>query len=287
MSTVILLPTNDGGYEYARIYRADSEAGTYALINTIDSIQLEYEDSGGDYSKYYKVTWYDGVTESEQIPVQSSIQKVIDIIRIECKISAGAMPNSEIEFLADQAKLAIKMDICKFKYGVQVYKMQDDRYYELPKRWYFDANFGGAVSISDFSAFKQATPIYAYTEKVDVEILDLDIDEFYIKVEPLESSEILKVNYYNTTREVKPEFLTKLMAYKIASIYFENLANASITTAASSPFAKVKIGDITVENGSSSTAGTSVNAIVDLANKMSAKYNFMVTNFKTGFIRVN
>ena len=287
LSVVILLPANDDGYEFARIYRSDSEVGTYTLIDTTNSINLEYEDSDGDYSKYYKIAWYDGSTESALIPVQSSIQKIIDLIRIECKISATALPSADVEFLFDQAKLAIKMDICQFKFGVQVYKLQDDRYYELPKAWYFDANFGGAMSILDITAFKQATPIYPYTEKVDVEIFDLDINEFYIKVTPLESSEILKVNYYLTPRQVKPEFLNKLIAYKIASIYFENLANASITTAASSPFAKVRLGDITVENGSSSSAGTSVTAIVDLSNKMAAKYNFMITNFKTGFIRVN
>lgn len=287
MSAIILLPTNDGGYSYARIYRADSLTGVYTLIDTIDPILLEYEDSDGDYSKYYKVAWYDGTIESELIPVQSFAQKVISAIRVECKVSANALPDADVSYLLDQAKLAIQMDVVKYNYGVQIYELRERGYYEIPKRWYFDSNYGGAVSVLDFQAFKQATPIYPYTEKVPVEILEIDINEFYLKVAPLERTEILKLCFYHTTRELKPEYLIKLVAYKIASVYFENLANASITTAASSPFAKVKIGDISVENGSSSTAGTSVTAIVDLANKMSAKYKFLMTNFKTGFIRVN
>jgi len=287
MSTVILLPANDSGYEYARIYRSDSQDGTYTLVNTINAKDLEYEDADGDYSKYYKVAWYDGTTESALIPVQSFVQKVIDIVRTECKLTASQISSADIYFLVDQAKLDIKMDLVKYHYGVQIYKMTDERYFELPRRWYFDANFGGAVSMNkDIVAFKQAIPTYNYTEKVPVEILEMDTDEFYIRINPISTSEILKICYYSTTRELKPEFLYKLMAYKIAGTYFENLASQSITTAASSPFAKVKIGDITVENGSSSSAGTSVSTIVDLANKMKSKYTAMMTNFKTGFIRV-
>lgn len=286
MSTVILLPTNDSGYEYARIYRSDTQTGTYTLINTINVKDLEYEDVDGDYSKYYKVAWYNGTIESTLIPVQSFAQRVIDIIRTECKLTAAMMPSADIDFLIEQAKLDIKMDLVKFHYGVEVYKLKDAGYYGLPNRWFFDANFGGAVSMNkDITAFKQAIPIQQYSEKVPVEILEMDTDELYIKITPLPNSEILKICYYNTSRELKPALLYKLMAYKIAGTYFENLASQSITTAASSPFAKVKIGDITVENGSSSSSGTSVSTIVDLANKMKSKYTAMMTNFKTGFIR--
>lgn len=287
MSTVILLPTSDGGYDYARIYRSDAVDGTYTLINTINAVDLEYEDADGTYTNFYKVAWYDGTTESALIPVQSSVQKVIDVLRTECKITTSMMSSADIYFLYDQAQLDIKMDLVKYHYGVQIYKMKDEGYFELPKRWYFDNNFGGAVSMNkDIVAFKQAIPTYSYTERVPVEILEMDLQEFYIKSLPISTSEILKICYYQTPRQVKPELLTKVVAYKIAAIYFQNLASASISTAASSPFAKVKIGDITVENGSSSTAGTSVSAIVDLANKMGSKYTAMISNFKTGFLRL-
>jgi hypothetical protein len=287
MATVILLPTNDGGYKYARIYRADSESGTYALINTINAIDLEYEDADGDYSKYYKVAWYD-TTESALIPVQSSVQKVIDIVRTECKLSVSMMSSADIYFLMNQAIVDIKMDLVKFTYGIQIYKLEEEGYYKIPNRWYFDANCGGAVSINkDVTAFKQTIPTYAYTEKTPVEILDMDVDEFYIKINPISTSEILRLCFYHTTREIKYEVLLKLIAYRIASIYFENLASAAITTAASSPFAKVKIGDISVENGSSSSSGTSVSTIVDLANKMKSKYTTIMTQCKIGFTRVN
>jgi len=287
MTAIILLPINDSGHLYARIYRADSVDGEYTLINTVNAGQLEYDDSDGDYSKYYKTAWYDGTVESTQVPVQSFVQKVIDLVRIECKINATSLSDPDIEYLVDQAKLAIQMDICKFYYGVQLVKLEQDGYYKLPGAYFFDINYGGIVSILDFELFKQAIPIYPYTPKVPVEILDVDIREYYIKTLPLASNEILKINFYATGRPTNSALIYKLIAYKITAIYFQNLANASITTAASSPFAKVRIGDITVENGSSTSAGTSITAIVDLANKMNAKYKDLLNNFKTGFFRVN
>lgn len=287
MTAIILLPENNGGYVFAKIYRADSSTGTFACIDTIKSVQLEYEDSDGDYSKYYKVSWYDGTTESEKIPVQSSVQKVINIIRIECKLTSAMLSDSDIYFLMDQARRVIQIDICKYYYGVQIYKIKDN-YYQLPGYFYYDHNCGGNVSMLDVELFKQTTPIYAYTEKVSVTPIKIDFNDYWVQVPELNSSEILKVNFYTVNYELKPpEILYQLIAYKISAIYFENLAANSISTTISNPYSKVKIGPISVENGTSTSIGTSINAINDFANKMNSKYEKLVGKYKTRFRRVN
>ena len=286
MTAIILLPVDNGGYEFAKIYRASSATGEYTHIDTINSVQLEYEDSDGDYSNYYQITWYDGTAESIKIPVQSSIQKIINIIRVECKISTTALPDSEIHFLTDEARRLIQLDICKYYYGVQIYKLADG-VYELPGHFYYDHNCGGAISMLDIGLFKQTTPITIYSEKTDVYPTDVDFNDYWVKVPPLEPNEILKVNYYTVGRRLDPILLNQLIAYKISAIYFENLASNSITTTLSNPYSKVKIGPISVENGTSTSVGTSIKAIIDFANKMNAKYNKLVTNFKKGFYRVN
>lgn len=286
MTAIILLPTNNGGYEFAKIYRASSATGVYTHINTINSVQLEYEDSDGDYSSYYQIAWYDGTTESVKIPVQSSIQKIIDVIRIECKISTTALPDSEIYFLTDEARRLIQLDICKYYYGVQIYKLVDG-IYELPGYFYYDHNCGGAISVLDIELFKQTTPIVTYSEKTPVYPIEADFEDYWVRVPELESTEILKVNFYTVGRRLDPVLLSQLIAYKISAIYFDNLASNSISTTINNPYSKVKIGPISVENGTSTSVGTSVNAIVDFANKMNSKYNKLVTNFKRGFYRVN
>ncbi len=239
------------------------------------------------YSKYYKVSWYDGTTESNKIPVQSSIQKVINIIRIECKLSSSVLPDSEIYFLMDNAKISIQMDICQYHYGIQIYKIKDN-YYQLPGYFYYDHNCGGAISVLDIELFKQTTPIYAYTEKEPVIPIAINFKDYWVQVPALESSEILKVNFYTVNYELRPpEILYQLIAYKISSIYFENLATNAISTSISNPYSKVKIGPISVENGTSTSSGTSINTINDFATKMSSKYDKLISKYKTRFRRVN
>lgn len=286
MTAIILLPVNDGGYEIAKIYRSNSLNGEYTLIATIDPTQLEYEDSGGDYSSYYKVAWYDGTTESNKIPVQSTIQKITDIIRIECKLNSTVLPDTEIQFLVNEARRLIQLDICTYHYGRPIYKIKDD-YYQIPGTFYYDHNIGGVVSKLDIELFKQATPVYAFTTKEPVTIEDVNFDDFWVKVSGVENSDTLKINYYAINYKLDSEVLNKLIAYKISAIYFENLAANSISTIISNPYSKVKIGPISVENGTNTSVGTSISAINDFANKMNAKYEKLVSKFKTRFRRVN
>ena len=286
MTAIILLPENNGGYEFAKIYRSDSSDGEYTLIDTIDSDQLEYEDSDGDYTSYYQIAWYDGTTESNKIPVQSTIQKVIDIIRIECKLTSAVLSDQEIYFLIDEVRRLIQIDICTYHYGRQIYKIKDD-YYELPGAFYFDHNVGGVVSKLDVEFFKQATPLYAFTTKESVIIEAIDFDDFWVKVSGVENTDILKINYYTVNYKLDSKVLNQLIAYKISAIYFENLAANSISTTITNPYSKVKIGPISVENGTSTSIGTNINAINDFANKMNAKYDKLVSKFKTRFRRVN
>jgi len=285
MTAIILLPTNSGGYDYAKIYRSSSISGEYILIDTVNSVQLEYEDSDGDYSKYYQIAWYDGTTESTKIPVQSLVQKIINIVRIECKVGSTVLPDSEIDFLIPKCQKLIQLDICKFYYGVQIYKIEDD-YYQLPGHYYYDVNCGGIMSMLDVSFFKQAAPITQYSAKIPVYPISIDFDDYWVQIPGIESTDVLKFNYYTVGRRLESELLYELIAYRICAIYFNNLATDRVTETSSSPYSNVKIGPISITNGTSSIT-TSINAIVDLSNKMTARYNKLITNFKTGFYRVN
>jgi hypothetical protein len=276
MTAVILFP--NGVYEFAKIYRATSLISEYILIDTVKASQREYEDSTGNSGTYYKVALSNGTIDQSQVPVKSLVQQVIDNIRIELNVLSSDLSNSYVDFLFDACKDEMMLDICTYYYGIQLSKVTDG-VYQLPNRYFFDRNCGGAISPLDFEFFKQTTPIYIYSEKTPVTPIFVDPEERYVELaEPLASNEILKVSYYSIGRKIKPQLLVKLLSYKICSTYFNSLSvnNSKAQTN------KIKIGDISIQTGSQSASSN-----VDAAIKMTAKYKQLITSLKSGFVRTN
>lgn len=279
MVAVICFPENSGGLPLAKIYRADTASGSYTLIDSVNARQMEFQDEDGDYSKYYKVSFANDSTETEEVPVKSVSQNVLEVIRNELKILDTEILSSEIDFYINQAKIDVQMEICKFYYGIQLTKITNT-IYKLPNKFFYDLNCGGVVSILDFVFFKQALPLTVYSPKIPVVAVYADPVEHYVELsDPLASNEILKMNYFTLDRTLSPAALFRLLAYRICSMHYSNIDISNSMTNAS----RVQIGDIVVQNSSSSNSGIDKNA----AAKIDAKYKRFVTNFKSEFIRVN
>lgn len=277
MTAIILLPEDDSGLPQAKIYRSDTIDGVYSEIVEINVTQKEYEDATGDCTKFYKVSFTDGDTETVQVSVKSLVQQIIDVTRIELKVPVADLTDSEIEFMLDSIKGEVMSDICNYVYGAQL-SLVEDGVYQIPNKYYFDANFGGAVSVLDIELFKQATPIAINTPKVPVTATGLDTDERYVEIEtPLATNEILKMNYYYVGRRVKYNLLQKLIAYKICAIHFENL----YTAYKDNPKQRVRVGDITIDKGVKVPT-----VLQDTYRKMNAKYQNLVRKVKVGFVRI-
>jgi|GEM_PF-6996475 len=278
MSAIILFPENSDNLPSVNVYRADTVDGVYALIDTVGARQLEYEDIAGDYSKFYEVEFTDGQTTSSKVRVKSFIQKIIDIIRIELKVPEVELPDYEVEFLFDSVKGEIMSDICNYTYGLQISKVEEG-IYQLPNKYFFDANFGGAVSVLDIDLFKQVTPLTINSPKIPVEAVDMDVRERYVELaEPLTTNEILKLNYFSIGRELRYDLLYKMVAYKICSLHYENL----YTAVKDNPRQKVKIGDITIDKGTKTPT-----VLQDTYRQMNAKYQDLTRRVKVGFFRKN
>lgn len=276
MSSLLLLPTNtDSSLTIANIYRSNVGEGIFSVIDTVASTIIEYVDDDGDVSKFYKISFTDGVTESNLIAVIPFEKQVVNVIRNLIQISSDDLSDITIVNLIPPAQHDIRIDICEYVYGADLTYI-DDGLYSLPNRYFFDLNNGGAISTLDLNFYLQTIPVYAYSEKTPIVPIVIDIDERYIQLDrTLLTTEQIKINYYMTRRRIETDTLLTMLAYKIAANHFdEQSLNASSTSN------KVKVGDIAVNSSTSSNA-----LLQDTYYKLEAKYNKLITNFKRGFYR--
>lgn len=277
MAAIILLPADNGGLPQANIYRSDTIDGAYSLIDTIPVEQKEYEDTAGDHTKYYTVAFTDGNTEAEQVRVNSHIQNIIEVVRREVKVDSTELSDSDIEYLANSVRLDVMSDICSYGYEVKLSKLEQDTYYELPNRFFFDANFGGSVSTLDIEVYTQEVPTYRYTEKVPVTPVRFNPKDRFIEIpEPIGDGKVLKLNYFYTSREIRYNNLQKLLAFKICSVFYQQ----QYMQLKDSDVASVKIGDVTVNNHKAASIA------LDIYQKMNAKYDDLKRRMIAGFYRV-
>lgn len=277
VTAIILFPQDKSGLPQVNVYRSDAIDGTYELIDTVNVGQCEYEDPEGDYRNFYRVTFTDGQDESTPVPVRTLFQRIIDIIRVELGVAETALPDSNVDFLIESVKVDIIPDICKYEYGVQLTK-ESEGVYRIPNRYFFDRNFGGTFSVLDFDLFKQSIPLTVNSPKIPVHPISVDVDERFVVIdEPMASTDVLKMTFYSIGRHVADNTLCKLLAYKIGCTHFDKVYSTCILSAGR----RVKIGDVTVENGVKAA-----NVALDMSNKCTAKYRDLVNKIKNGFYRV-
>lgn len=287
MSALLLIPTNpEPTYMYLRIYRADTESGSYSLIDTVDAYHKEYEDADGTYSKYYKVTFSDLTLETAQISVKSFERQTINLVRDYLNISETDFSDINIVALIPYAKIQLVSDIAIYRHNITLTQIKDN-YYSLPNEIVFDANLGGAVSDLDINLYTQETPVYEYTAKISEPITDISVDDGFIEL----SSEVasgyeLSCDYWAVTRRIDSTLLLLPFVYKLAASYYDSLyANVS-ADASQADSTKIKVGDISISSGSSSFSAQKARIYLDAFNKMNAQYKTQLARITRGFNRV-
>ena len=278
MSSLLLLPTNtDVTLTTANIYRSDAVDGTYTIIDTDTSTILEYVDTTGDYTKFYKISFTDDIIESSLTTVIPFEKQVIDLVRNLVQIPEADLSNAVIVNLIPTAQHDIRLDICEYIYG-EILVYSADGIYTLPNRYFYDKNNGGAISTLDVDFYLQTIPVYAYSDKTTIVPTTIDVDERYIELSrTLLSTEQIKMNYYMTRRRIETDSLLTMLVYKIAANHFEEQYTYAT---GSSDAQKVKIGDISIDTGTKSAT-----LLKDTYMKAEAKYTKLIDNFKQGFYR--
>jgi len=274
MSATFSFPKNESDYTQVNIYKSDTLDGTYNLVDTVDVSRMEYE---GESGKYYKVSFTDGQNESSQITVKTFEQNVLDILRIEFKITTDELSDDDIRFMIDSVKHDIVTDLSTTQFGEQIEKISDG-VYKLPNRFYFDSNFGGVVSPLDVTVYKQEIPITVNSTKTEVDVLEIDAIEQYVKINPVSTNEIIKLDYQRAGRKMKPHLINKTVALKILHTHYDTLYSKVMD----GDHEKVKIGDVSI----SKPAVKKANILQDMSSKTKLRYRQYVQQLTRGFVKV-
>ncbi|MDD3039571.1 hypothetical protein [Bacteroides sp.] len=210
---------------------------------------------------------------------------LISRIRIVCQLTADELSDSDIVALVSVARREILLEISQYAYGDEL-KLITENYYKLPNKFIFDFNCGGTVSPLDLEVFKQTLPIYEFTEKEPVTIINMNARDGWIQLDvEITGSQVLKANYYYTQRDARYDDLINMLSWKIASIYY-TAQYTSYDNGTATDASQIKIGDITIKNSTSSGESSSTAFIRDRMNKTEAQFRKVITYFKRGFYRV-
>jgi hypothetical protein len=278
MSAVILLPDVPDGMTEAKIYTWDG--ATETLVDTIPAYEIDWQDEDVDVSLTIRVSFTDGVDETDKEDVDTFEQRLISHMRNVENIASTEISDARIDALLPVAKDELMLDICIRVYSEQLNWIQD-AYYKLPNRFIFDQNCSGAVSKYDIDIYTMEIPTYEFTEQVEKVPLVINTSQRYLEFDAqLSTSEALYLNYYYTGREVKASHLYLLLGAKIAALHYADQLNALSTSTSGD---SIEIGDIKVSSGA--TSGTYAKT-KDVAVKANARYQKLVANFKKGFYRV-
>jgi hypothetical protein len=280
MSAVILLPDIPDGMTEAKIYTWDGVDET--LVDTIPATDIDWQDADTDVSLTIRVSFTDGVDETEKTDVSTFEQKLISHVRNVSNIGSTVISDARIDALIPIALEELMMDICMFSYGEQLSWIQD-AYYKLPNKYIFDKNCSGAVSKYDVEIYTQEIPTYDFTEQVEKVPLVINTDQRYVEFDAkLDDSVSGFITYYYTGRRVTATQLYLLMASKIEYLHYQELVN-NASSSNDTLGDSIEIGDITIKSsGSTGTYAQNKNSAVQAA----ARYNKLVANFKKGFYRV-
>lgn len=280
MSAVILLPDIPDGMTEAKIYTWDGVDET--LVDTIPATDIDWQDADTDVSLTIRVSFTDGVDETEKTDVSTFEQRLISHVRNVSNIESTIISDTRIDALIPVALEELMLDICMFSYGEQLSWIQD-AYYKLPNKYIFDRNCSGAVSKYDVEIYTQEIPTYDFTEQVEKVPLVINTDQRYVEFDAkLDDAVSGFITYHYTGRRVTATQLYLLMASKIEYLHYQELVN-NASSSGDTLGDSIEIGDITIKSSSSTgTYAQNKNSAVQAA----ARYNKLVANFKKGFYRV-
>lgn len=110
-------PSSEATYNTARIYRSDSETGTFTAIASQTIADNSYYDETGTADYWYKVDFYDtvtGVATSKSIAIQGNANPgycTVDDVRIRTNITTSQVTDTQLAILIEMASADLNADI--------------------------------------------------------------------------------------------------------------------------------------------------------------------------------
>lgn len=110
-------PSSEANYDNVRIYRSDSENGSYSLIQTQTITDNSYYDPTGAGSYWYKIDFYDSVNgiASQQSDAIQGAEHVgyctVDDVRTMTNIKSSQVTDTELACMIEYAAANLNTDI--------------------------------------------------------------------------------------------------------------------------------------------------------------------------------
>lgn len=110
-------PSGESSYNQARIYRSDSESGTYTIVQTQIIEDNSYYDMSGSGPSWYKIDFYDsinGITSDSSSALQGNDvigYCSVDDVRTMTNISTNQVNDTQLATLIEMASGQLNTDI--------------------------------------------------------------------------------------------------------------------------------------------------------------------------------
>ena len=237
-------PSSAVKYNKVRVYRADSESGSYTYLDTLDITETQYYDISGTTSHWYKIDFYyttTGAASSLSDAIQGGDINAycsIDDVRNITNISSSDLTDTQICNLIQFACYQVNADVQIFREDERIGYINVERENEIDgsnttfytKHWPLgDRTNDFEVTISD---------IYAYTingdgDRVDYTVSsidDADLGKFTLSSAP-GSDEIFYITYYSAPLSMyTPHVLVKTAAALLAAAWAYTKLNVGKAT---------------------------------------------------------
>lgn len=110
-------PSGESSYNQARVYRSDSETGSYSVIQTQTIEDSSYYDMSGSGTSWYKIDFYDsinGIASSASSALQGNDvigYCSVDDVRTMTNISTNQVSDTQLATLIEMASGQLNTDI--------------------------------------------------------------------------------------------------------------------------------------------------------------------------------
>jgi len=226
-------PSSEAPYDTVRIYRADAEAGPYAVHDTVPVAYTSYYDITGETTKWYKISFYytAGAAESQlSEPIQGG--KIggycsPDDVRDLTSITTSDLTDTELFNIIELAAIQLNGDIQTKRFEEEVL--------------YIDETKDNTIDGSNTTFYTKFFPIGDLDNDMDVDTSDLEVytietdgtktqvtvdsiiandGQFVLSAAPATSISRLLVTYYSSPLSMSdPHSLIKLACIYLSAHY--------------------------------------------------------------------
>lgn len=223
-------PSVESNYDTTKVYRSDSQTGTFTEIYSQPIIDTSYYDPEGRNSYWYKIKFYDSVSDiysSESSATQGSERigyATVDDVRAITNIKSNQVSDTDLAIMIEYAACSVNNDISTEVYREKVERINDLKLNEIDGenlKFYTqlfpiaDANNDFLVNTSDINVYSVDSD--GVETELTVTQLNVRTGEFRLQSAPEDVELYVTYRYTDGILLEPPHELIKLACVYLAT----------------------------------------------------------------------